>query len=155
MKTNIGIEPAHTKKIVNILIHYLADSYTLYFKTHGYHWNVTGPYFYSVHKLFEDQYSALFESLDNIAERIRSIGDFVPATFLKFKELSSIQENHSPTLTSEEMIHILLTDHETIIRQLRIWIGEINQLDDPGTSDFLTSRIEDHEKMAWMLRSHL
>ena len=92
MKTNIGITKADSAKVIEILSNYLADSYYLYIKTHNFHWNVTGMHFQNLHKLFDEQYSALFESIDNIAERIRSLGEFVPATFAQLKELTCLKE---------------------------------------------------------------
>ncbi|WP_233231115.1 Dps family protein [Silvanigrella aquatica] len=153
MKTNIGMTKAESSKVVEILSHYLADSYYLYIKTHNFHWNVTGMYFQNLHKLFDEQYSALFESLDQIAERIRSLGEFVPATFAQLKELTCLKETKDIP-KDREMIKMLLEDHETIIRNLRTWIEEVDEAGDAGTSDFLTARIEEHEKIAWMLRSH-
>lgn len=153
MKANIGINKSDSAKIVEILSHYLADSYYLYLKTHNFHWNVTGMYFENLHKLFDTQYNALFDSLDEIAERIRSMGEFVPATYTQLKELTCLKETKEVP-KDREMIKILLEDHETIICNLRSWIEETNKAGDAGTSDFLTARIEEHEKTAWMLRSH-
>lgn len=153
MKTNIGITKSDSAKIVEILSHYLADSYYLYLKTHNFHWNVTGMYFQTLHKLFDEQYNALFESLDQIAERIRSLGEFVPASYIQLKELTCLKETKEIP-KDREMIKILLEDHESIIRNLRNWIEETNKTGDVGTSDFLTARIEEHEKTAWILRSH-
>ncbi|KAB8033191.1 Dps family protein [Fluviispira multicolorata] len=154
MKTNIGISKADTTKVITILSHYLSDSYYLYLKTHNFHWNVTGMHFQNLHKLFDDQYNALFSSLDEIAERIRSLGEFVPGSYMQMKELTCIKESKEIP-NDREMLKILLDDHETIVRNLRNWIEEANQASDVGTGDFLTARIEEHEKTAWMLRSHL
>lgn len=154
MKANIGINKSNITKIVSILSNYLADSYFIYFKTHSFHWNVTGMYFQPLHKLFDEQYNALFASLDEIAERIRSLGEFVPASYGQLKDLTCLKEMKE-TPKDMEMIKILADDHETIIRNLRNWIDEVTAAGDAGTSDFLTARIEEHEKIAWMLRSHL
>ena len=153
MKANIGITKSETNKVIEILSHYLADSYYLYLKTHNFHWNVTGMNFQSLHKLFNEQYNALFISLDEIAERIRALGEYVPATYLQLKELTCLKETKE-TPKDREMIKLLLEDHETIIKNLRTWIEETANAKDLGTSDFLTARIEEHEKTAWMLRSH-
>lgn len=153
MKANIGLNKSDSAKIVEILSNYLADSYYLYLKTHNYHWNVTGMHFQNLHKLFDEQYNALFASLDEIAERIRSLGEFVPATYAQLKDLTCLKETKEVP-KDREMIKILLEDHESVIRNLRSWIEEVNKAGDAGTSDFLTARIEEHEKIAWMLRSH-
>lgn len=154
MKTNIGITKPNATKIVQILSHYLADTYYVYLKTHSFHWNVTGMNFQSLHSLFDVQYNALFASLDEIAERIRALGDFVPGSFAELKELTCIKECKT-ILKDKEMVKNLLDDHETIVRHLREWIEEVNEAGDVGTGDFLTARIEEHEKTAWMLRAHL
>ena len=155
---NAGIDKHSLKKSAHILSQYLADTYYLYFKTHTFHWNVTGPHFYSLHKLFDDQYSALFESIDEIAERIRSLDCFVPASFVKFQSLSclnDVPDNHVPdhNLDEKSMVACLLKDHETIASNLRKWITELGGLNDAASQDFLIGRLAEHEKMAWMLRA--
>jgi starvation-inducible DNA-binding protein len=153
---SMGISQETTHKSVHILCQYFADSFSLYFKTHSFHWNVTGPYFYSLHKLFEDQYDALFESLDEIAERIRSLGAFVPTHSKTLKSLTSLEEGdpaHPPR--DMHMLRELLADHISVCNNLRQGIEELSDTKDFGTADFLTTRLEAHEKMAWMLRSHL
>ncbi|MGY3804909.1 Dps family protein [Pigmentibacter ruber] len=154
MKANIGINKSNISKVVSILSNYLADSYFLYFKTHGFHWNVTGMFFQPLHKLFDEQYNSLFSSLDEIAERIRSLGEYVPATYNQLKDLTCLKELKDIP-KDMEMLKVLAEDHETIIRNLRTWIDEVTAAGDVGTADFLTARIEEHEKTAWMLRSHL
>lgn len=154
MKANIGINKSNTTKIVTILSNYLADSYFIYFKTHSFHWNVTGMFFQPLHKLFEEQYTALFASIDEIAERIRSLGEYVPTSYGQLKDLACIKEIKDVP-KDLEMLKTLVEDHETIIRNLRTWIEEVTTAGDPGTADFLTARIEAHEKIAWMLRCHL
>ncbi|RDB35080.1 Dps family protein [Spirobacillus cienkowskii] len=154
MKVNIGISQENSTKIVEILSHYLADSYYLYLKTHNFHWNVTGMYFQPLHKLFDEQYNELFLSLDNIAERIRSLGEYVPGTTMQLKELTCLKEvKEIPS--APEMLKMLVQDHEKVICNLRKWLDAIGNTGDCGTEDFLTARLEDHEKTAWMLRSHL
>lgn len=153
MKINISITKSEITKVVEILSHYLADSFYLYLKTHNFHWNIKGIHFLSLHELFEKQYKSIFENLDSIAERIRSLGEIVPGNFFQLKELTCIKEiKEIPA--EKEMIKMLLEDHELIIRNLRAWIKEINNFSDVGTSDFLTARIQEHEKNAWLLRSH-
>ena len=154
MKANIGINKSNISKVVSILSNYLADSYFLYFKTHGFHWNVTGMFFQPLHKLFDEQYNSLFSSLDEIAERIRSLGELVPASYFQLKDLTCLKELKEVP-KDMEMLKVLAEDHETIIRNLRTWIDEVTAAGDVGTADFLTARIEEHEKTAWMLRSHL
>jgi len=154
MKANLGLSDKKAEKAVDVYSHYIADSYYLYLKTHNFHWNVTGMHFYGLHKMFEEQYNALFGSVDVIAERIRAIGAFVPATFEQFKSLTILKETKEIP-KAKDMVEMLKNDHETVIQRLRIWIGEVLALDDTDTGDFLTERMKEHEKTAWMLRSHL
>jgi len=154
MKVNIGISEENSFKIVGILSHYLADSYYLYLKTHNFHWNVTGMYFQPLHKLFDEQYNALFLSLDEIAERIRSLGEYVPGTTTQLKELTCLKEVIEIP-SAPEMLKMLVHDHEKVICNLRKWLETLSTTGDRGTEDFLTARLEEHEKTAWMLRSHL
>ena len=147
--TNIGLEKKEIEQSVRVLINYLADSYYLYLKTHQFHWNVTGPNFYSLHKMFEEQYNALFLSIDDIAERIRALGAFVPSPSAELKQFTSL-EDVTDVPSAAEMLSLLLADHETVIRNIRTWLKE--ELD-PSTDDFLIGRMEEHEKTAWMLRA--
>ena len=151
---NLGIDKSNLKKSAHILSCYLADTYYLYFKTHTFHWNVTGPHFYSLHKLFDTQYTSLFESIDEIAERIRSLECLVPASFVKFQSLSGLQDVPE-NLDAQGMISTLLKDHESIVCNLRKWIAELGEINDVASEDFLTGRLAEHEKMAWMLRAHI
>lgn len=150
---NLGIDKNKLKKSAHILAQYLADSYYLYFKTHSFHWNVVDPRFYSLHNLFDEQYSSLFESIDDIAERIRSLDCVVPASFVKFQSLSCL-EDVPENLDASGMIACLLKDHEKTVLNLRKWIAELGELNDVASEDFLTGRLAEHEKMAWMLRAH-
>lgn len=154
MKAHLGMSDKKIEKSVDILSHYLADVYYLYLKTHNFHWNVTGMHFYSLHKMFEEQYTALFGNVDTIAERIRSFGAFVPATIDQFKSMTCLKETKKIP-KDKEMVEILKNDHETVIQHLRKWIDELLKLDDNDTADFLTGSMKEHEKTAWMLRSHL
>jgi starvation-inducible DNA-binding protein len=132
----------------------LADSYTLYLKSHNFHWNVTGPMFSSLHLLFEQQYNELALAVDEIAERIRAVGQPAPATYRQFLKLTTIQEPDGvPKAT--EMIRSLTADNEAVARTARELIGVAEEAGDQATADLATRRVEVHEKNAWMLRSHL
>lgn len=154
MSINIGIKPAQRATIVNGLSRLLADTYTLYLKTHNYHWNVTGPMFTALHALFEEQYTELSTAVDVIAERIRALGEFAPGSYQAFSELTAIKEDNEVP-NAETMLKNLLDSHEVIIRHAR----ELLQTDaietDEVSGDLLTQRMEFHEKNAWMLRSLL
>jgi starvation-inducible DNA-binding protein len=154
MKLNIGINEASRKDIVNGLSHLLADSYTLYLKTHNYHWNVTGPMFQTLHLMFETQYTELALAVDLIAERIRSLGERAPATYGEFSQLTAIQEDKNNP-SAREMIKNLVESHETLIRTARSIYPKVEQASDEASADLLTQRIQLHEKTAWMLRSLL
>ncbi len=156
MKTNIGLDEKDRSGSATILNHLLSDEFLLYTKTRNYHWNVTGRDFYELHKFFEEQYEALDEIMDEVAERVRSLGHFAFGTMEQFSKFSRLKESIADTTSAGDMLQHLLTDHETIIRHLR----EDQQLaaekyHDAGTSDFLTGLMEQHEKMAWMLRAFL
>lgn len=151
---NSGISEKNRDQVADGLAGVLADTYTLYLKTHNFHWNVTGPMFGSLHLLFETQYQELALAVDTLAERIRALGDFVPATFKQFQAMSDIKETEEiPKAT--EMIAQLLDGHEIVTRNAREVIEKADKLDDQATADLLTARLEAHEKAAWMLRSHL
>jgi DNA-binding ferritin-like protein (oxidative damage protectant) len=155
-KVSIGIEDDARKKSVAILNTVLASDSVLYTKTRNYHWNVTGPTWRDLHKLLEEQYLALAESNDEIAERARSLGGNAVGTMTEFLQCSKIQDekpNHYPS--AHTMVRSLVDDHETIIRYLRESISATDDWDDVGTSDMLTTLMEAHEKMAWMLRAFL
>ncbi len=132
----------------------LATNYVLYTKTQNFHWNVVGPYFHTLHEMFEEQYTELAESNDVIAERIRSLGAFAPGTHVEFNELSLIKEQPNQ-ISAEAMVGELLSDHETLIERLKVLIPLYAESGDDGTADLLTSRCESHQKIAWMLRSFL
>lgn len=156
MKTNIGIKQENISKIVEILTKVLADEFILYTKTKRAHWNVEGPDFYNKHIFFEQQYDAIDEIVDTVAERIRSLGHYTPATLKDFLALTHLTEELKEKNNSNGFIKELLLDHESIIIYLRENINLIaNDLQDAGTSDFITGLVENHEKMAWMLRAHL
>lgn len=154
-KTNIGLDSKTRQKVIDVLGNILADQYVLYTKTRNYHWNVTGEDFSQYHKLFEEQYSAIDEDIDNVAERIRSLGGKTPATLAEFLKSATLKEHPSKYPSAKVMIANLLSDHETVIRNLRNDIEVCDDVDDVGTEDFLTQLMEKHEKTAWMLRATL
>jgi starvation-inducible DNA-binding protein len=150
---NLSLDKNCLKNSVQILNQYLADVYSLYLKTHLFHWNVTGLSFYSLHKLFDDQYSALYESVDEIAERIRSLDSFVVASFSEFQKTTCLKEAPKK-LDAVSMVSHLLKDHEKIIEHMRQWVLELGEWNDKATEDYFIGRLAEHEKMAWMLRAH-
>lgn len=151
---NIGITEENRKQITQGLSRFLADSYTLYLKTHNFHWNVTGPMFRTLHLMFEEQYNELWTAVDTVAERIRSLGAPAPATYSAFAKLSSIKETDGVP-HANDMIKLLVEGHETVIRTAREVFPLAEKGGDQGTLDLLTQRLEVHEKTAWMLRSLL
>ena len=154
MAINIGIAEGDRKTIAGELSKLLADSYTLYLKTHNFHWNVTGPMFQTLHLMFEQQYTELSTAVDLIAERIRALGVYAPATYSEFSKLTSIKEpNGVPN--SRDMIQQLVEGHEAVIRTARSAFSAVEKAQDEATADLLTQRMQLHEKTAWMLRSLL
>ncbi len=154
MNIDIGINEKDRSEIAIGLSKLLADTYSLYLKTHNFHWNVTGPMFQTLHLMFETQYNELALAVDLIAERIRSLGFPAPATYSEFARLSSIRET-SGTPKAEEMIQILVEGQEAIVRTARSVFPVAENASDEATADLLTQRIQLHEKTAWMLRSLL
>ncbi|HLP64455.1 DNA starvation/stationary phase protection protein [Flavobacterium sp.] len=153
---NIGISEKNLEIVATKLNVLLADEYVLYTKTRNAHWNLVGEDFYAVHKFFELQFELLDELIDSIAERVRSLGHFSVATLKNFLSLTQLTEASNQKNDSQGFITALLGDHEMIIIYLREIITKIaDENHDVGTSDFLTSVLETHEKMAWLLRSHL
>jgi starvation-inducible DNA-binding protein len=151
---NIGISDKDRKRIVDGLSHLLADTYTLYLKTHNFHWNVTGPMFSTLHLMFEGQYNELALAVDQIAERIRALGYPAPGTYKAFAQLSSIPEAEGVP-TAEEMIRQLVEGQEAVTRTARSIFPTVEAASDEPTADLLTQRMQLHEKNAWMLRSLL
>lgn len=141
--------------VVGYLNAILADEFVLYTKTRNFHWNVVGPNFMSLHLFFDTQYNQLNETVDEIAERVRSIGGRPASTLAEFLALARIREEPARTLTADEMIARLLADNESVIRTIRSDLVLITKLQDAGTVDFLTALLEKHEKMAWTLRATL
>jgi len=156
MKPNIGITEKNLKSACELLNNCLADSHILYFKLRKFHWNVMGDNFMELHKLFESHYEQVQEAIDNIAERVSQLGGFAIGTTSEFSKNSSLKENPGKNPANNlEMIQELLTDHETIIKNLRKGVEDSDKkYSDQGTADFLTSLMEDHEKMAWTLRRY-
>ena len=154
MSINIGIEERDREAIAAGLSRLLADSYTLYLKTHNYHWNVTGPQFNTLHTMFETQYSELALAVDNIAERIRALGVMAPGSYRAFADLTSIEEE-TGTPNAEQMIRQLILGQEAVVRTAREVIPLADNANDEPTADLLTQRMQTHEKTAWMLRSML
>jgi starvation-inducible DNA-binding protein len=156
MKPNIGISQEHLAEISKTLSHILADEFVLYTKTRNAHWNVEGPDFHSMHVLFESQYNDIAEVVDTVAERIRILGHYAPASLKQFLELTHLTEQNREKNDSAGFISELLGDHESIIIYIRSQINRLTTLlKDAGTGDYLTGLTEYHEKTAWMLRSHL
>ena len=150
-----GIPRENLKKIANILNDDLADEYVLLTKTRNYHWNVEDPRFNDLHKFFEGQYELISASIDEIAERVRAVGGKTRATLKEFINSSQIGEDVGSYPDADTMLGNLLSDHETIIKTLRKNIKECQDLNDEATANFLTEKMEEHEKMAWMLRSFI
>lgn len=152
-KVNIGLSPNARIKVTSVLSDVIADQYVLYTKTRNYHWNVTGEDFAQYHKLFEEQYSAIDEDIDDVAERIRALGGKTSATLAEFVKSATLKEHPGKYPSAKAMIANLLADHEAVIRSLRKAIEICDDVDDVGTEDFLTQLMEKHEKTAWMLRA--
>ncbi|PPC93830.1 MAG: DNA starvation/stationary phase protection protein [Methylotenera sp.] len=151
---DIGIKEQDRKDIAEGLSRLLADTYTLYLKTHYFHWNVTGPMFNTLHLMFETQYTELALAVDLVAERIRSLNIYAPGTYRDFAKLSSIKESESVP-KAQDMIAELVAGHEAVCRTARSVFPAAEKASDEATADLLTQRLQLHEKTAWMLRSLL
>ncbi|GGF83627.1 Dps family protein [Alteromonas lipolytica] len=151
---NIGITETDREAIAHGLKQLLADSYTLYLQTHNFHWNVTGPQFRELHLMFEEHYTELATAVDDIAERIRTLGVAAPGTYKAFAALSSIEEVEGVPEASE-MIRLLTTGHEQIVRTCRSALARAQQGDDESSAALISDRMRQHEKTAWMLRAML
>ncbi len=151
---NIGINESQREKIGDGLSRLLADTYTLYLQTHNFHWNVTGPFFQSLHTLFETHYTELAVAVDDIAERIRALGILSPGTYKEFAKLTSIKEVEG-NISTEEMLERLVDSHETVVRTAREILPLAQGADDESSVSLISDRLVVHEKTAWMLRSHL
>ncbi|MCA9813369.1 MAG: DNA starvation/stationary phase protection protein [Nitrosarchaeum sp.] len=150
----IGIADQNREGLVDMLTSLLSDEYVLYTKTRNYHWNVTGPHFNDYHKFFEGQYGEIEVFIDDVAERIRQLGGKAIGTLDELKSHARLRESPGQYPSDKEMVNSLIADHEQIIQSLR---GDVDKsaevFHDAGTSDFLTGLMENHEKMAWMLRA--
>ena len=154
MELNIGIDSVDREKIAGGLSKLLADSYTLYLKTHNYHWNVEGPLFNTLHQMFEVQYTELATAVDEIAERIRALGVKAPGSYSAFLELATVEEARGGE-SAEDMIRELVLGQEAVVRTARSALPAVDAANDEPTADLLTQRMQIHEKNAWMLRSML
>ena len=154
MSIDIGIAEADRKAIADGLAKLLADTYTLYLKTHNYHWNVTGPLFNTLHLMFETQYTELATAVDEIAERIRALDFPAPGSYRAYAKLTEIEEEDGVP-SAEDMIRNLVAGQETVVRTARSLFPVVEAADDQPTADLLTQRMQIHEKNAWMLRSLL
>ncbi|MGL4983964.1 MAG: Dps family protein [Plesiomonas sp.] len=154
MKVDISIPDASRKQIADSLAHLLAESFSLYLSTHYFHWNVKGMRFLPIHQMFEQQYTGIWNSLDDIAERIRELGFEAPGSFSAYQEMSRLPEPQS-NLSNNEMITFLLQGHATVIERIRGIYPLTGDVMDGATASLLDDRCTAHEKMAWMLRSYL
>jgi starvation-inducible DNA-binding protein len=155
MKANIGIGEKQRESLGAILNALLADEFVLYVKARRFHWNVVGSDFGELHKFFEDQYEALDDIVDEVAERARALDVIAAGSMAEFLKLARIKEHQGENPNAPRMLAALLADHEALIRSLRKDLETANELGDAGTNDFLTGLMERHEKFAWMLRSYL
>ncbi len=151
---DIGISEDARREIADALASVLADTYTLYLKTHNYHWNVTGPMFNTLHLMFEAQYNELWVAVDLLAERIRALGEYAPGSYAQFAALTSIPEADGVP-SAEAMLADLVAGHEAVTRTARAAFAPADAASDESTADLLTQRLQVHEKTAWMLRSML
>ena len=151
---DIGIKGKDRERIAQGLSHVLADTYSLYLKTHNFHWNVEGPMFNTLHLMFMEQYTELWNALDAVAERIRSLGYPAPGTYSEFSRLTSIEETEGVP-EALEMVRLLVSGHEAVARTARATFPAAEKGGDESTADLLTQRLQVHEKTAWMLRSLL
>ena len=154
-KIDIGINEKDRKAIAQGLSKLLADTYTLYLTTHNFHWNVTGPMFNTLHTMFMMQYTELWNAVDPIAERIRSLGFAAPGSYAQFTKLSSLSDVPENPPKALEMVRVLVKGHEAVARTARATFALAANADDQPTADLLTQRLDVHEKTAWMLRSLL
>lgn len=156
MAINIGLSDEQRQGVIEMLNKALSDSYLLIIKTKKYHWDVVGPQFRTLHELWEEQYEALAENIDAYAERIRALGGYPLGTAEGFMKHASLREHPGDLPNANEMVSRLATDHEQVIRNLREYVDAASEkFGDEGTADFLTGLMEEHEEMAWMLRSFI
>lgn len=154
-KVDIGLTPAQRQAVIKVLETLLADEVALYFAARGSHWNVVGVHFGPLHAFFEEQYDAVDQIMDDVAERIRALGGKAPATLAGYVSAKRVDEGAGEAKTAKDMLEGLLKAHEHIIRELRKDVDVASDNGDEGTADFLTGLMEQHEKTAWMVRAHL
>jgi len=154
-RIDIGISDKHREAIAQGLNGLLADTFTLYLTTHNFHWNVTGPMFNTLHTMFMDQYTELWNAVDPIAERIRALGFTAAGSFADYSQLSTLPDAPSKPPKAKEMIRTLVAGHEAVARTARSLYPLVDEASDEPTADLLTQRLDVHEKAAWMLRSLL
>ncbi len=152
---NIGINEQDRAAIAQGLSRLLADTHTLYLTTHNFHWNVTGPMFNTLHAMFMQQYTELWNAVDPIAERIRALGHYAPGSYADFGKLASVPDAPATPPKALEMVRVLVTGHEAVARTAREMVPTADKAGDEPTLDLLTQRLDYHEKTAWMLRSML
>lgn len=152
MTIDLGIKEADRKKLAQGLGVLLADTYSVYLKSHNYHWNVEGPMFRTLHLMFEEHYNEMWMAADEIAERIRALGEPAPGTYAEFSRLSSIDETEGVP-GAMDMVRDLVVGHEAIVRTARWLVGIAEEAEDQATADLATQRLAIHEKTAWMLRA--
>lgn len=156
IKVNDGLTGEQQSGVVDLLNRLLADQHVFYMRMRNYHWNVTGPQFHSLHVLIEAQYTALEAAIDETAERIRQYGAFTPGTFKEMLEISSFQEEPGIIPSAREMVANLVADHEATIRFLREGADDADEkYNDIALNDYFTRLVQEHQKMAWLLRAHL
>ena len=155
MAVNIGLNAEQRAAAAKILNRVLADTFVVYAKTRGFHWNVTGSRFMELHRLFESQYEALAESIDEIAERTRALGVRATGSLAGFLAEATLRETTGDPISDDRMLAELRDDHEAMARSLRKDVATVDSLGDEGTTDFLTGLLQTHEKTAWMLRSYV
>jgi starvation-inducible DNA-binding protein len=154
MQPNIGIDEGKRKAVAMGLAKLLADTYTLYLKTHNYHWNVTGPQFNQLHAMFMQHYTEMWNAVDEVAERIRALGEFAPGSYRQFSALSTIKEEEGVPKW-QDMVKNLVSGHESVIRTCREVLPTAQQSGDESSVALISDRMRIHEKTAWMLRSLL
>jgi len=155
MKVNIGLSDNARKTVADALAGVLADTYTLYLKTHNFHWNVTGPAFPYLHTMFGEQYNELWTAVDELAERMRALGHFAPGSYAAFSKLTDIKEAPASPPAAKEMIRILMADNEAIARRCRAAQEAVEAVGDTESGDMMVGRMQVHGKAAWMLRAQL
>lgn len=153
---NIGLTEQQRQGVIELLNKDLADAYLLLVKTKKFHWDVVGPQFLTLHKLWEQHYNALTINIDACAERVRALGGYPIGTMKGFLELTSLKEHPGDVPMASEMVSSLIDDHEQVIRNMRSHVDDCSEkFSDQGTADFLTGLMEQHEEIAWMLRSFI